>query len=98
MGSEVEYYLCFEATLTSTRLSNPPPLSEHQDFLHDKIVECREKGWTFKQITGSFNENGYQTPRGKKFFDKQVLSILKKRRIREERLNALPKDRFEITL
>jgi hypothetical protein len=97
MGSEVDYYLCFKARLTSARLSNPPPYSKYQEFLHDTIIGFREKDWTFKQIAEWFRDNGYETVTGKRFYATHVFSILKKKRLRDERLNALPEDRFEIT-
>ena len=97
MGSEVEYYLCFTATLTSARLSNPAPYSRYQHFLHDKIVRFREKDWTFKQIAKWFRDNGYETVTGKRFYANHVFSILKNKRPKDERLEALPEDRFEIT-
>ena len=68
MGSEVDYYLCFTATLRSSSLALPSLYSDYQQFLHDTTVEFREKGWTFNQIAEWFNENGYQTVKGKKFF------------------------------
>ena len=95
-GYNVDYYLCFTGTLRSSRLSLPSVYSEYQQFLHDTTVEFREKGWTFKQIAKWFNENGFKTVHGKKFFGTHVFSILKKKRQRDERLNSLPKDSLEI--
>ena len=46
MGSEVDYYLCFTATLRTSRLSLPPVYYDYQQFLHDTIVGFREDGWT----------------------------------------------------
>ena len=97
MGSEVEYCLCFTATLTSCRLSKPAPYSKYQHFLHDTIVRFREKGWTFKRIAKWFRDNGYETVTGKRFYANHVSSILKNKRLRDKRLEALPEDRFEIT-
>ena len=96
-GSDVDYYLCFTATLTSSRLSNPAPYSEYQEFLHDKIVGFREKGWTFKQIAKWFRNNGYETVRGKRFYTTHVFSIIKNKRLRDLRISVIPEDQFEIT-
>ena len=96
-GSDVDYYLCFTATLTSSRLSNPAPYSDYQSELHDLIQRLHDKGMGYRKIAYWLNDNGYKTPRGKKFFNTHVFSILKKKRLREERLNSLPEDRFEIT-
>ena len=72
MGSEVEYYLCFTATLTSARLSNPAPYSNYQSELHDLIQRLHDEGMGYRKIAQWLNENGYQTPRGKKFFNTHV--------------------------
>jgi len=93
---DVEYYLCFTGTLRSARLSLPSVYSEYQQFLHDTIKELHDGGMGYRKISHWLNENGYKTPRGKRFFNTHVHSILKKKRIRDERMNSLPEDRFEI--
>ena len=35
-------------------------------------------------------EHGYKTPRGKRFFGQHVYSMIKKRKLREEKLNHKP--------
>ena len=94
---EVQYYLCFTATLTSCRLSNSAPYSQYQHFLHDTIVRFREKNRTFKQIAKWFRDNGYETVTGKRFYANHAFSIPKNKRLRGKRLEALPEDRFEVT-
>ncbi len=96
MGSEVDYYLCFTATLRSSRLSLPSIYTDYQQFLHDTILEFRKKGWIFSRIADWLNENGYKTVTGKRFFGTHVFSILKKKRLRDERLSSIPEDTFEI--
>ena len=90
MGSE-------EATLTSARLSNPPPYSDYQSELHDLIQRLHDEGMGYRKIAEWLNEHGYKTLRGRGFFNTHFFSILKKRRIRDEQLKALPEDRFELT-
>ena len=46
-------------------------------------------GWNYKQSADWLNENGYTTPRGKKFRNAHTHSIVKKKKIREVRLNRL---------
>ena len=41
----------------------------------------------YKKIAVWLNEKGYQTTRGKPFLHGHVFSILKKKRLRDERLN-----------
>ena len=82
--------------LTSRNLQIAP-YSDYQTELHDLIQNLHDEGMGYRKIAQWLNENGYKTPRGKRFFNTHVYSILKKKRIRDERLNALPEDRFEIT-
>ena len=60
--------------------------SAYQLFLYETIIEQREKGKTFDQITVWFNEKGYISVRGKKFKGNHVHSIVKKKRLRDEKL------------
>jgi len=61
--------------------------SEHQKYLYDTIKGLHEKGLGYKKISNWFNERNIKTPRGSKFKGNYVFSILKKGKIREERLN-----------
>ena len=59
--------------------------SEYQFFLYQTIIEQREKGKTFDQIAEWLNGKGYLSVRGKKFRGAHVHSIVKKKRLRDER-------------
>ena len=61
--------------------------SEHQQYLYDTIKELHQKGLGYRKISNWFNERNIKTPRGNEFKGNYVLSILKKGRIREERVN-----------
>ena len=63
------------------------PISEYQEFLFQKISELRNAGLGYRRISYWLNENGYKTPRGHEFKNTHVFSILKKGRLREERIN-----------
>ena len=89
-------YLTFDLDVTASHLF-APTYNDYQQFLYDTITDLRQKGWYFERIADWLNENGYPTVRGKTFRSGHVHSIVKKKRIRDERLNALPEDRFEIT-
>ena len=62
-------------------------LTDYQDELHDKIKELHDSGLGYRRIACWLNENRYKTPRGHEFKNNHVHSILKKRRIRNERIN-----------
>jgi len=63
------------------------PYSDYQTELHDIIQTLHDEGLGYRKIAQWLNERGYTTPRGKRFFNNHVFSILKKKRLRDERLN-----------
>ena len=63
-----------------------PQYSQYQFFLYETITEQREKGKTFDQIAEWLNEKGYLSVRGKKFKGNHVHSIVKKKRLKDEKL------------
>ena len=65
---------------------NVPQYSEYQFFLYETITEQREKGKTFDQIAEWLNGKGYLSVRGKKFRGAHIHSILKKKRLKDEKL------------
>ena len=60
--------------------------SEYQFFLYETITEQRKKGKTFDQIAEWLNKEGYLSVRGKKFKGNHVHSIVKKKRLKDEKL------------
>ena len=60
--------------------------SEYQFFLYETIIEQRDKGKTFDQIAEWLNKKGYLSVRGKKFKSNHVHSIVKKKRLKDEKL------------
>ena len=63
-----------------------PRYSQYQYFLYDIIIKHREKGKTFDQIAEWLNKKGCLSVRGKKFGDANVHSIVKKKRLKDEKL------------
>ena len=62
-------------------------ISDYQHILHDKIKELYEGFLGYRLIAYWLNDNGYKTPRGHEFKNNHVHSILKKRRLSNERFN-----------
>ena len=62
--------------------------STEQKELHDKIKSLYESGMSYRKITKHLNDNNILTPNGKKWgvSGNSVYSVLKKYRLREERL------------
>lgn len=84
-SEHIETYLTFDLTVRASHLW-VAPYNEYQHFLYETIVEFREKGWNFQKIADWFNENGYTTPRGKRFRSPHAHSIVKKKKIRDVRI------------
>ena len=77
----------FHFSITYRRPPFTVPLySEYQFFLYETITEQREKGKTFDQIAVWFYKKGYLSVRGKKFKGNHVHSIVKKKRLKDEKL------------
>ena len=84
--SYITHYLKFSVTVSSNQLWSRP-YSDYQFFLHNKISELRKQGLGYRRISNVLNKEGILTVRGKVFTNSHVHSILKKKNIREERLN-----------
>ena len=79
--------LTYSFTITYRRPSfNVPQYSVYQFFLYETIAEQREKGKTFDQIAEWLNKKGYLSVRGKKFKGNHLHSIVKKKRLKDEKL------------
>ena len=63
-----------------------PQFSQYQFFLYETITAYREKGKTFDQIAEWLNGKGYLSVRGKKLKGNHVHSIVKKKRLKAEKL------------
>ena len=60
--------------------------SQYQFFLYETIIAHRERGKTFDQIAEWLNGKGYLSVRGKKFRVAHFHSIVKKKRLPDEKL------------
>ena len=83
--SSGDVFFCFSITYHRPPF-NVPQYSQYQFFRYEKIAAHREKGKTFDQIAEWLNEKGYLSVRGRKFRGYNVHSILKKKRLRDEKL------------
>jgi hypothetical protein len=63
------------------------PYFNYQEFLSQTITKFRDDNMTYCQISDWLNEEGYKTPRGKRFSGKYVFSIQKKKRILDKRIS-----------
>ena len=78
-------FFCFTITIRRPIL-HMPHYTEYQYYLYETISELREKGMTFNQIADHLNKKGILSVRGKKFRGAHVHSIIKKKRIKDAKL------------
>ena len=89
-----ECFLKFTISVSSSNLNNYF-YSEHQQYLYNTIKKLHQKGLGYQKISNWFNERNIKTTRGSEFKGNYVFSILKKGRVREERLNRESKWKIE---
>ena len=96
--SETKYshYLCFQVSNRTNRFTarNSNRYSERQKELHDYIKNLKETGMSYRRITKHLNDKGIKTHTGKEWgkTGNSVYSVLKKYRLREERIELLNKE------
>jgi len=90
----VEGYLCFTVTLRTSHLWYSH-YSDYQESLQHLIKTMHDSGIGYRRIAYWLNEHGYTTPRGHEFKNTHVFSILKKKKLRDKRLNNINKSRIE---
>jgi len=86
--------LLFDINITDKNLNNYF-YSEHQQYLYDTSKKLYGEGLGYRKISNLFNELDIKTTRGNEFKGNYVFSILKKGKIREERLNTESKWKIE---
>ena len=99
-GVEESADVIFHFSITYRRPPfNVPQYSQYQFFLYETITEQRDRGKTFDQIAEWLNKKGYLSVRGKKFKGNHVHSIVKKKRLKDERLEKeYPEVRSDFSL
>ena len=81
-------YLCFDVEVTSNQLWHTH-YSPYLSFLHNKIKQLKAEGLGYRKIAKRLNEENIKTSRGNTLYPSSVYSILKKKKIRDERLNRV---------
>ena len=82
-----EYIIKFTVSISGTNLNYYPEYNVHQKFLFEKCIELKKSSLGYRKISNWFNAQNIKTPIGNEFKGNYVFSILKKGRIREERMN-----------
>ena len=81
----VQVFLSFTVKITASHLKKIR-YSPYQQELWEIIKEKHDSGLGYRRISYWLNEHGYKTPRGHEFKNTHVFSILKKKKIADERI------------
>ena len=81
----VDAFFCFTTTIRHSIL-HMPHYTEYQYCLCETISKLREKGMTFNQIAKHLNKKKILGVRGKTFRGGHVHSIMKRKRVRDEKI------------
>ena len=81
---DTDLHFTFDLITRSSSL-NKQFYSTYQYFTHDIISEKLDKGMNYKEIADWLNDNGYTTVRGKRFRNAHTHSIVKKKKMSDEK-------------
>ena len=85
-----KYYLNINLTIKSQLLySSPSNYTPYQQLLYKLVLRLQVRGLGYRKISYYLNENGYKSVRGKEIKNTSVYSILKKGKMRVDRINGL---------
>ena len=89
----IQVFLSFTVKITTSHFKKIR-YSPYQQVLWKIIRDKHNTGMGYRRISDWLNEHGYKSPRGHEFKNTHVFSILKKKRIADERMEK----RFEPTI
>ena len=74
------------------------PYTKYQQFLYVLIKSLHDKGYGYRRISYKLNDWGVKTPRGKKWFNTSVSSVLKRRHERDIRIEQVRNKEYPIKI
>ena len=89
LDSYVKSYLNLTLVVKSQKLYRQQTYNSHQEELFNLCMKLKKKGLGYRKISYYLNQNGYKSVRGKEIKNTSVYSILKKGKMRRERINGL---------
>ena len=91
LESDGKYYLIINLSIKSQLLcSDYSHYNSYQEFLYNLCTSLKKKGLGYRKISYYLNRRGYKTSYSKKMFTNgHVSSILKKGKVREDRIKSL---------
>ena len=87
--NEKQYLYLRIITKSQLLCSDYSHYNSYQEFLYNLCTSLKKKGLGYRKISYYLNQNGYKSVRGKEIKNTSVYSILKKGKMRIDRLNQL---------
>ena len=87
--NEKQYLYLRIITKSQLLCSDYSHYNSYQEFLYNLCTSLKMKGLGYRKISYYLNQNGYKSVRGKEIKNTSVYSILKKRKMRIDRINKL---------
>ena len=87
--NEKQYLYLRIITKSQLLCSDYSHYNSYQEFLYNLCTSLKKKGLGYRKISYYLNQNGYKSVRGKEIKNTSVYSILKKGKMRIDRLNGL---------
>jgi hypothetical protein len=84
-SQNVDVFITFKVVVRADHLWGINHYNDYQHHLYDLITNKLDDGLNYQQVADWLNENDYLTPRGKRFRNAHAHSIVKKKRVRDER-------------
>ena len=88
------HYLCFTVSVKTNRfaLKHHNKYSPEQEKMFQKIQSLHQSGLGYRKIAHQLNAEGITTHQGNKWEGKNVYSVIKRHKEREERLELLNRE------
>ena len=87
--NEKQYLYLRIITKSQLLCSDYSHYNSYQEFLYNLCTSLKKKGLGYRKISYYLNQNGYKSVRGKEIKNTSVYSILKKGKVRINRINKL---------
>ena len=87
--NEKQYLYLRIITKSQLLCSDYSHYNSYQEFLYNLCTSLKKKGLGYRKISYYLNQNGYKSVRGKEIKNNSVYSILKKGKMRIDRIKKL---------
>ena len=96
ISDEYSQYLTFNVIIGSNNLTPHKEYSEQQQSNYQLIKSLHDSGLGYRKIAQHLNEKGIKTARGNSWVNTQVFSVIKKYKLRMDRIENVRQKKYPI--